>query len=78
MRHAIAAAVSFQRDLHEAEEKEAEKIILTEGGEIAELTAAEHDAFAAASAPPGDKVELWGGNVRTGCAATGVIGLQVL
>jgi TRAP-type C4-dicarboxylate transport system substrate-binding protein len=51
MRHAIGGAVRFQRDLHEAEEKEAEKVILAEGGEIAELSAAEHDAFAAPTAP---------------------------
>jgi TRAP-type C4-dicarboxylate transport system substrate-binding protein len=49
MRHAITAAVSFQRDLHETEEKEAEKIIRAEGGDIAELTSTEHDAFAAAT-----------------------------
>jgi TRAP-type C4-dicarboxylate transport system substrate-binding protein len=51
LRHAIGAAVSFQRDLHEAEEKEAEEVILANCGEIAELTPAEHDAFAAATAP---------------------------
>ena len=51
MREAIAAAVSFQRDLHEAEENDAEKVIRAERGEIAELTSAEHDAFAAATAP---------------------------
>jgi TRAP-type C4-dicarboxylate transport system substrate-binding protein len=51
MRAAIAAAVSFQRELHEAEEKAAEGVILAEGGEIVELTPVEHDAFAAATAP---------------------------
>jgi TRAP-type transport system periplasmic protein len=51
MQNAIDAAVSFQRDLHEAEEKDSEKIILAQRGEIAELSSAEHDAFAAATAP---------------------------
>jgi TRAP-type transport system periplasmic protein len=49
MRAAIAAAVRFQRDLHESEEKQAEKLILAEGGEIAELTSAEHNEFFAAT-----------------------------
>src|SRR5436305_531090 len=57
MRHAIGAAVSFQRDLHEAEEKDAEKVILAEGGEIAALTSAEHDALAAATAPLRDEAK---------------------
>ena len=46
-----AAAVKFQRDLGETEAVDARRAIEAEGGEIAELTNAEHAAFAAAVAP---------------------------
>ena len=51
MRAAVAAAVAFQRDLHEEEEADARKAIEAQGCEIVELTGAEHDAFAAAVEP---------------------------
>ena len=41
----------WQRELHVQEEEEARKAIEAQGCEIVELTAAEHDAFAAAVAP---------------------------
>jgi TRAP-type C4-dicarboxylate transport system substrate-binding protein len=51
MRAAVAAAVAFQRDLHEREEEDARKVIEAQGCEVVELSGAEHDAFAAAVAP---------------------------
>jgi TRAP-type C4-dicarboxylate transport system substrate-binding protein len=51
MHKAVAAAVLLQRELAGAEEEAARAAIKAEGGEIIELTAAEHDAFAAAVQP---------------------------
>jgi TRAP-type transport system periplasmic protein len=51
MREAVIAAVAFQRDLHEREEEDARKAIEAQGGEIVELGASEHSAFAGAVAP---------------------------
>jgi TRAP-type C4-dicarboxylate transport system substrate-binding protein len=51
MQEAVTASVAFQRDLHVQEEREAEAAIRAEGCEIVELTAAQHDAFAAAVQP---------------------------
>jgi TRAP-type transport system periplasmic protein len=51
MREAVAAAVAFQRGLHVEEEKDARQAIEAQGGEIVELGAAEHAAFADAVAP---------------------------
>jgi TRAP-type transport system periplasmic protein len=51
MRSAVTEAIAFQRDLHEHEEEEARAAIVAAGCEIAELTAAEHGAFAAAVRP---------------------------
>ncbi len=51
MRAAVAAAVAFQRELHEQEEDAARAAIEAQGCEIVELTAAQHHAFAAAVAP---------------------------
>jgi len=48
---AVRAAIPTQRDRHEKEEVEAMVAIRKEGGEIVELTAAEHQAFATAVAP---------------------------
>jgi TRAP-type C4-dicarboxylate transport system substrate-binding protein len=41
----------MQRDLHDKEEADAQVTIRKEGGEIIELTAAEHNAFVSAVAP---------------------------
>ncbi len=51
MRSAVTEAIAFQRDLHEREEEEARAAIIAAGCEIAELTAVEHGAFAAAVRP---------------------------
>ena len=51
MRNAVTQAVAFQRGLHVQEEKDARKAIEAQGCEIVELSAAEHDAFAAAVDP---------------------------
>jgi TRAP-type transport system periplasmic protein len=51
MRAAVKAAVAFQRELHVQEEADAAKAIAAQGCEIVELSAAEHDAFAAAVQP---------------------------
>ena len=51
MREAIRDAVVFQRGLHIKEEEDAAVAIRKEGGEIIELTPAEHDAFVAAVHP---------------------------
>jgi tripartite ATP-independent transporter DctP family solute receptor len=51
VRSAIADAVAFQRELHVEEEEQARQAIAAQGCEIVELTAAEHDALAAAVAP---------------------------
>jgi TRAP-type C4-dicarboxylate transport system substrate-binding protein len=48
---AVADAVTFQRDLHEAEEEEARRAIEAAGGEVVALSAAGHAAFVAAVAP---------------------------
>ena len=55
MRNAITEAVAFQRELHVQEEEEAQKAIEAEGCEIVELSAAEHEAFAAAVKPLRDE-----------------------
>ena len=47
----MAEAIAFQRDLHEREEEEARAAIVAAGCEIADLTAAEHAALAAAVQP---------------------------
>jgi TRAP-type C4-dicarboxylate transport system substrate-binding protein len=51
MRDAVTEAIAFQRKEHEREEEEARAAIAAAGCEIAELTAAEHGAFAAAVQP---------------------------
>jgi TRAP-type C4-dicarboxylate transport system substrate-binding protein len=51
MRLAVTDAVAFQRELHVQEEADARKAIAAQGCEIVELTADEHDAFAAAVQP---------------------------
>jgi TRAP-type C4-dicarboxylate transport system substrate-binding protein len=51
MRAAVTAAVAFQRELHEQEERDARRAIEAQGCEIHALTAAEHAAFAAAVMP---------------------------
>jgi TRAP-type transport system periplasmic protein len=51
MRNAITDAIAFQRGLHVQEEEEARQAIEAQGCEIVALTAAEHEAFAAAVAP---------------------------
>jgi TRAP-type transport system periplasmic protein len=51
MRAVVTEAIAFQRDVHEREEEEARAAIAAAGCEIADLTAAEHDAFAAAVQP---------------------------
>src|SRR5206468_10310677 len=51
MRAAVADAIAFQRELHVQEEKDAHKAIEAQGCELTEVTAAEHDAFAAAVQP---------------------------
>src|SRR5262245_54073965 len=55
MRNAITDAIAFQRELHVREEEEAQKAIEAEDCEIVELTAPEHDAFAAAVKPLRDE-----------------------
>ena len=45
LREAVTDAVAFHRALHEQEEADARKAIEAAGGEIAELTVAEHAAF---------------------------------
>ena len=49
--------MAFQRDLHEREEDEARQTILAEGCTVTELTAADHDAFAAAVKPLLDEAQ---------------------
>jgi TRAP-type C4-dicarboxylate transport system substrate-binding protein len=51
MQQAVAASVTFQRDLHVKEEEDAEAAIRAEGCEIVTLDAKQHDAFAAAVQP---------------------------
>jgi tripartite ATP-independent transporter DctP family solute receptor len=51
MRDAIREAVAFQRESHVKEEEDAMAAIRKAGGEILELTPAEHDAFVAAVRP---------------------------
>ena len=51
MRAAVTEAVAFQRDLHEKEEVDSQVDIRDAGGEIVELTAAEHQAFVEAVTP---------------------------
>ena len=55
MREAVTAAIAFQRERHEQEENEARRAIEAQGCEVAELSASEHDAFAAAVAPLHDE-----------------------
>jgi TRAP-type transport system periplasmic protein len=52
---AVRAVIPTQRDLHEKEEVDAMAAIRKEGGEILELTEAEHRAFATAVAPVYDE-----------------------
>jgi TRAP-type transport system periplasmic protein len=51
LRDAAVEAVTFQRSLHEAEEADARKTIEAAGGELAELTPAEHRTFVEAVKP---------------------------
>jgi TRAP-type transport system periplasmic protein len=51
MRSAVINAITFQRDLHVREEEEARAAIAAAGCEIMELTADQHNAFAAAVQP---------------------------
>jgi TRAP-type C4-dicarboxylate transport system substrate-binding protein len=51
MREAVRDAVVFQRDLHVKEEEDAMSAIRKEGGNIIELTGAQHEAFVAAVTP---------------------------
>jgi TRAP-type transport system periplasmic protein len=51
MQNAITDAIAFQRGLHVQEEEEARQAIEAQSCEIVALTAAEHEAFAAAVAP---------------------------
>jgi tripartite ATP-independent transporter DctP family solute receptor len=51
MRDAVTEAIAFQRDVHEREEEEARAAIAAADCEIAELTTAAHEAFAAAVQP---------------------------
>jgi TRAP-type C4-dicarboxylate transport system substrate-binding protein len=51
MRQAVKDAITFQRGLHVQEEEDARKAIAAQGCEIVELTADEHNAFAAAVQP---------------------------
>jgi TRAP-type C4-dicarboxylate transport system substrate-binding protein len=51
MQAAVSEAIAFQRDVHEREEEEARAAIAAAGCEIAELTVAEHAAFATAVQP---------------------------
>jgi len=51
MRQAVKDAIAFQRELHVREEEDARRAIEDAGGEIVELTAAEHALFANAVAP---------------------------
>jgi TRAP-type C4-dicarboxylate transport system substrate-binding protein len=64
MQDALTASVAFQRDLHEREEEDARRTIEAEGGEVAELNAAQHEAFAAAVQPLHREAhELYGGEL---------------
>ncbi len=51
MRLAVADAVAFQRDLHVQEEDDARRAIEREGGDVVELDAQQHAAFANAVQP---------------------------
>jgi TRAP-type C4-dicarboxylate transport system substrate-binding protein len=51
MRTAVTAAVGAQRSAHDREEEEARAAIAAQGGEIADLTTAGREAFAAAVTP---------------------------
>src|SRR5215813_4595382 len=51
MRNAVTDAITFQRDLHVREEEDARAAIAAAGCEMVELTANQHDAFAAAVQP---------------------------
>jgi TRAP-type transport system periplasmic protein len=51
MRSAVTDAVAFQRDLAIEEDRDAKQAILDAGCDIAELSAGEHDKFAAAVKP---------------------------
>ena len=72
MQKAIRDAVAFQRDLHVQEEEEARKVIEAQGCEIVELTAAEHDAFAAAVMPLITEARATFGSELFGLTAVGV------
>jgi TRAP-type C4-dicarboxylate transport system substrate-binding protein len=64
MQDALTASVAFQRDLHEREEEDARRTIEAEGGEVVELNAAQHEAFAAAVQPLHREAhELYGGEL---------------
>jgi TRAP-type C4-dicarboxylate transport system substrate-binding protein len=71
MRNAVTEAIAFQRELHEQEEKDARKAIEAEGCEIVALTAAEHDAFAAAVGPLRDDAGRTYGRELMDLAAAG-------
>ncbi len=51
MRNAVTEAIAFQRDLHVREEEDARAAIAAAGCEVVELTADQHNAFAAAVQP---------------------------
>jgi TRAP-type C4-dicarboxylate transport system substrate-binding protein len=51
MRAAVKEAITFQRELHVKEEEDAQVAIRKAGGEILELTPAQHKAFVAAVTP---------------------------
>jgi TRAP-type C4-dicarboxylate transport system substrate-binding protein len=51
MRAAVTDAIAFQRDLHEQEEEDARRAILTAGCEVVELDSDAHAAFVAAVQP---------------------------
>jgi TRAP-type transport system periplasmic protein len=57
MRLAVTDAVAFQRELHVREEEDARQAIAAHGCEVVELTADEHNAFAAAVQPLLDEAQ---------------------
>ena len=57
MQHAVNESVAFQRDLHIKEEADSQRTIEGEGGEIVELNAAQHNAFATAVQPIKDEAK---------------------
>jgi TRAP-type C4-dicarboxylate transport system substrate-binding protein len=57
MQEAVTAAIGFQRALHVQEEEQARQAIVAEGCTVTELSAADHDAFAAAVKPLLDEAQ---------------------